>query len=198
MAANDLTTLDNALVWLGCQSDDAYGTLQRIITAVSTAIQNLLSRDIMSQQHTEVFDGRGRTRIMMPDWPIQSVQSVTIGELVTVDVPPRSSASPGYTFSDKFIYVDPPYLFEKGRRNVRIVYTAGYTTVPPDIEQACLIWIKTVMDAANYSAYLKTVSAGQSKLDFSFVMTQFAGTTAPVPPAVLSFLVNYQKVTPTW
>lgn len=198
MAANDLTTLTNAQTWLGCPSDDAFGTLQRIITAVSTAIQNLISRDIKAADHVEVFDGRGRTRIMMPDWPIISVSSVKIGELYQVDVPARSSASPGYSFSDKFVYVDPPYLFEKGRQNVRIAYRAGYATVPPDLEQACLIWIKAIMDGANYSAALKSASAGQTKLDFSFVMTKFANTTGPVPPGVMSFLVNYQKVAPTW
>jgi hypothetical protein len=198
MADNDLTTLNNALTWLGCSSDDAYGTLQRVITAVSTVMQNLIGRDIRSMQHTEVFDGRGRTRIMMPDWPITAVASVTIGELLTCDVPARSSASPGYTFSDKFVYVDQPYLFEKGRRNIRIVYTAGFDTVPLDIEQGCLTWVKAIMDGANYSAALKTVSAGQSKLDFSFALTKLNNLTVMAPPAVVSMLAPYQRVSPSW
>ena len=197
-APGDLTTLDNALVWLGCQSDDAYGTLQRVITAVSTAIQNGLGRDLLTADHVEVFDGRGRTRIMMSDYPITVVSSVTIGELAQTSVPPRSSASPGFTFSDKFVYVDPPYLFDRGRRNVRIAYTAGYDTVPLDIEQGCLIWIKSIMDGANYSASLKTASAGQTKLDWSHVMTKLSNLTVLAPPAVLSMLASYKRVGPTW
>jgi hypothetical protein len=197
-AASDLTTLANALVWLGCPSDDAHGTLQRLITAVSVAIQNGLGRDILSQDHVEVFDGRGRFRIMMPDFPITAVQSVTIGELDQVSVPPRSQASPGYTFSDKCVYVDPPYLFEKGRRNVRIAYTAGYATVPPDIEQGCLIWIKAIMDSANYSAALKSATAGQTKFDWSFALTKLSNLTVLAPPAVLSMLASYKRVSLGW
>ena len=196
--ANDLTTLDNTLVWLGCPSDDVHGTLQRVITAVSTAMQNLIGRDIISQSHTEVFDGRGRYRIMMSNWPITGVDSVTLGELATISVPARSSGGPGFTFSDKFVYVDPPYLFERGRRNVRIVYTAGYATIPLDLEQGCLTWIKAIMDGANYSAALKSQSAGQSKLDWSHVITRLNNLTIMAPPAVVSMLAPYQKVTPTW
>jgi hypothetical protein len=197
-AANDLTTLANALVWLGCPSDDAYGTLQRVITAVSTAMYNLTSRDLKSADHVDVFDGRGRSRIMMPNYPITAVSQVTIGEISTIDVPARSINESGFTFSEKFVYVDPPYLYERGRQNVRIAYTAGYDTVPPDLEQSCLIWIKAIMDGANYSAALKTASAGQSKLDWSHVMTKLNNLTVMVPPGVYSMLLPYCRVSPTW
>jgi hypothetical protein len=198
-APNDLTTLQNALVWLGCPNDDAYGTLQRVITAVSTAIQSWAARPLKAADRVDVFDGRGRTRIMMSDYPINSVASVIIGEMMQVSVPPRSSASPGFTFSDKFVYVDPPYFFDKGRRNVQISYNAGYLTVPLDLEQGCLTWIKAIMDGANYSAALKSASAGQTKLDFSFAQTKLTSNlTVTMPPSVHNMLVSYQKVTPTW
>jgi len=201
-APNDLTTLENALAWLGCSSDDVFGTLQRVITAISTAIQNGLGRDLLSQDHVEVFDGRGRSRIMMPDFPINSVASVIIGELMEVSVPPRivapGSQAPGFTFSDKCVYVDPPYFFDKGRRNVQISYNAGYATIPFDVEQGCLIWIKAIMDGANYSANIKAASAGQTKLDFSFALTKLSNLTVLAPPTVLSMLASYKRVSPGW
>jgi hypothetical protein len=207
MAADprDLTTLNNALVWLGCPSDDAYGTLQRVITAVSVAIQNWAARPLKAADHVEVFDGRGRSRIMMSDYPINSVSSVIIGDLWQVSVPPRvvvpggGNTQPGYTFSDKFVYVDQPYLFEKGKRNVQISYNAGFTSVPLDLEQGCLTWIKAIMDGANYSAALKSASAGQTKLDWSHIQTKLTSSlTMTMPPAVHNMLVSYQKVAPTW
>jgi hypothetical protein len=202
-APNDLTTLQNALVWLGCPNDDAYGTLQRVITAVSTAIQSWAARPLKAADHVEVFDGRGRSRIMMSDYPINSVSSVIIGELMEVSVPPRvvvpGSQAPGYTFSDKFVYVDPPYFFDKGRRNVQISYNAGFTTIPFDLEQGCLIWIKAIMDGANYSAALKSAKAGTTALDFSHIQTKLTSSlTVTMPPGVHNMLVSYQKVTPTW
>jgi len=197
-APNDLTTLANALTWLGCPSDDASGTLQRVITAVSTAIQNTIGRNIKTASYNEIFDGRGRSRIMVSNWPITAVASVTLGELMQVSVPPRSSASPGYTFSDKFVYVDSPYFYDPGKRNVQITYTAGYTTVPFDIEQGCLTWIKAIMDGANYSAALKAMAVGQTKLDFSHAVTKLDKITALAPPQVVSLVASYRRVTPTW
>lgn len=197
---NDLTTLTNALAWLGCQSDDAFGSIQRIITAVSTMIQGHLGRTVAQTAYTFTFDGRGRHRVMMPNWPIVSVQSLNIvlGAAGTMNVPARSQGVPGYTFSDKFIYMDPPYMFERGQQNIQIAYTAGYATTPPDIEQACLIWIKAIMDGANYSAAIAKAKAGQTALDFSFATTKLTANSAPMPPSVYSLLVNYMKVTPSW
>ena len=192
----------NALTWLGCQNDDAYGTLQRVITAVSTAMQNLIGRNIAVANYTSTFDGRGRHRIMMPNYPITAVSSVVIGEFMQTKVPARSNgpagATPGFTFNDKFVYVDSPYLFEKGRQNVIITYSAGYTSIPLDLEQACLIWIKAIMDSSNYSATLKSASAGQTKLDWSFAITKLQNLNILVPPTVLSMLSAYRRVAPSW
>jgi hypothetical protein len=204
--ANDLTTVNTALAWLSVDSDDGFGTLQRLITAISTAIQNHISRTIKSTAYSITLNGRGRHRIMLPNWPITAVASVNIvlGSFGAMNIPARSvnqfgqANSPGYCFDDKFLYVDPPYCFEKGAQNVQISYTAGYATVPLDIEQACLIWIKTVLDSSNYSAALKLAKAGATQLDFSFVMTNFLNRSVPIPPGVIAMLRGYEKVVPTW
>ena len=62
-AANDLTTLTNALAWLGCQSDDAFGTLQRVITAVSTAMPCLASRNCVLLSHAAALSATTSTEL---------------------------------------------------------------------------------------------------------------------------------------
>jgi hypothetical protein len=197
---NDLTTLTNTLNWLGLQADDAGGTVQRVITAVSAMIQGQIGRTIVAAFYTEILDGRGRQRIMLPNAPIISVSSVTliIGSSGTLVIPSRATGVTGYTFSDKFVYLDPPYRFDRGAQNVQIVYQGGYITVPLDLEQACLTWIKTIMDGQNYSAALAKAKAGQTALDFSYVMTKLHGYTVPMPPAVFTALAPYRRVTPSW
>lgn len=196
---NDLTTLTTTLAWLGCQSDDAFGTLQRVITATSVEIQNIIGRNIKSASYVATFDGRGRSRIMMPNSPITAVASVSILLGATqVPIQPRSLGQPGFFWSDKFVYVDPPYRFEKGMQNVIISYTAGLATVPSDIEQACLTLVKTVMDSSNYSAALQKAKSGQTQLDFSFALTKLHGLTGIMPPAVFRSLAHYQRVAPAW
>lgn len=201
MAAGDLTTINNALAWINCQSDDGFGTVQRLITVVSTMIKNNISRQILSATYTTVLDGRGRTRIMMPNTPITAVTSVTLtyGPNANLIIPARTAGGSGYTFSDTCVYVDPPYLFEKGIQNVKIVYTGGYATVPGDIEQACLTWIRVIMEGQNYSAAIAKAKAGQTQLDFSFIITSLGSTShLPMPPLVWSMLVNYMRVAPSW
>lgn len=200
MAAGDLTTITNALAWLNCQSDDGFGTVQRVITAVSVMVKNNLSRDILSTSYTATFDGRGRRRIMLPNTPITAVSSVKIGDFGQLSVPARVvGGGAGYTFSDKFVYVDPPYRFEHGIQNVKISYTGGYATVPADIEQATLTWIRVIMEGQNYSAAIAKAKAGQTQLDFSFIITSLGPNNhLPMPPAVWSMLAQYMRVTPSW
>lgn len=200
-APGDLTTLNNALAWIGCQSDDGFGTVQRLITVVSTMITNNISRQILSANYVTTLDGRGRSRIMMPNTPITAVASVTMtyGPNASLSIPARTAGGAGYTFSDKFVYVDPPYLFEKGIQNVRIAYTGGFAQVPPDAEQACLTWLRMIMEGQNYSAAIKSAKAGMTQLDFSFVLTSLGNTQhLPMPPLVWSMLINYTRVAPTW
>lgn len=201
MATGDLTTLPNALAWINCQSDDGFGTIQRMITVVSTMIKNNISRQILSANYVTTLDGRGRTRIMLPNTPITAVSQVlmTYGPFASLSIPPRTAGGAGYTFSTTCVYVDPPYMFEKGIQNVQISYTGGFTTVPPDIEQACLTWIRVIMEGQNYSAAVAKAKAGQTQLDFSFILTALSKEThLPMPPAVWSMLSNYIRVAPSW
>lgn len=203
---NDLTTINNALAWLGLQQDDAFGTVQRLITAVSAMISGHCGRTFISTSYNITLNGRGRNRIRLPNTPITAVSTVNLvyGYSGTFVIPARLSPgfgqafTPGYTFDDKFVYLDPPYMFEKGTQNVQISYTGGYSTIPLDLEQACLTWIKAHMDGQNYSAALAKAKAGQTQLDFSFIMTKFQGHTVPMPPAVYAALAQYRRVAPSW
>ncbi len=66
MAAGDLTTIDNALAWLGLQQDDPFGSIQRLVSAVSARIQNHIGRTIALTTYNITLDGRGRRRYAPP------------------------------------------------------------------------------------------------------------------------------------
>jgi hypothetical protein len=203
---NDLTTLTNALAWLNLQSDDAFGTIQRLITAISTSVQNHIGRTIASASYTVTLDGRGRNRIPMANYPITAVSSVNLiyGCAGVFVIPPRSfagvgaSGTPGFSFNDRYVYVDKPYLFEKGVQNVQISYTAGYTSTPSDIEQATLLWLQSISNSQNYAAMFKSMKAGQTTLDFSFMLTAFKDNSIVIPPGVTALLSPHRRVTPSW
>jgi uncharacterized phiE125 gp8 family phage protein len=150
-AAQDLTTLANAKSWLsipvGTTTDDAL--IQRLITAISVAIAGYCSQGLVSQAYTETRNGTGGSQLMLRQGPITAVASVTIDG---ISIPARTApGQAGFYFDTDFLYVDgysftrpgtSPALYLRssgaGAQNVVIAYTAGYTPIPGDLEQACI------------------------------------------------------------
>jgi hypothetical protein len=137
MAAGDLTTLANVKAWLGAgvqplpTTDDAL--LARLVTAASSFVQNWLGRQIASQAYAETMDGNGDTAMLLRQWPVTSVASLTI-DTITI---PASSPAPsgnGYLLQpwDGMSEAGPQqlalvgYAFHRRRQNVAVAYTAGY------------------------------------------------------------------------
>jgi hypothetical protein len=191
MAAGDLTDIDTALAWLGLPNDDGIGTVAKLVTAISTQIQQFLSRTIAVASYSKAFNGRGGQMLMLPDYPLVSVSSVSVNGSA---IPVRSGATPGYVFSEKTIYLDPPYRFTKGFQNVAVAYRAGYEQVPPDIERACLEWLKIANEAP--AANVSMERAGDHEQRFEAQVTKFGRGTIPMPPTIFAMLQPYCRVAP--
>jgi hypothetical protein len=139
VAYGDLTTLADVKAWLQTgqsafpSTDDAM--LTRLITAASQYIQTWLNRRIAQADYIEVRDGTGGHRLQFASFPVAAVLSLTIDGIA---VPPCSSSwTAGYIFSPTQLAVR-GYGFTRRVQNVVVVYTAGYTTTPPEIAQACI------------------------------------------------------------
>lgn len=135
MAAGDLTSLDHVKAFLSVKGVDDDEVLARLITSASAYIKQELNNPILSTTYDERYDGSGRDMLVMPQWPITAITSVSINGAAL-------SASPdglayGYMLSDMAI-IRLGGVFDKGRRNVRVVYTAGYIETPPEIDQVCV------------------------------------------------------------
>ena len=130
MAAGDLTTLANAKLWLGINtaSDDAQ--IQRLITAASDFIAQYCRRNFAVTAYTQSkYNGNGNRMLVLRNWPLISVELLQIDN---VTVPETE-----YTFYERMIYLK-SRVFIRGLNNVTVNYTAGYTSTPPSVEQACI------------------------------------------------------------
>lgn len=192
MAAGDLTTLPTALNWLGLSSDVG-GTIARLISAVSAQAQQFVSFQFASQSHDRFVDGKGTRAITLPDRPITAVSLV---ELIGRPVPARIGSTPGYTFDKTRIMVDAPYEFSRGFSTARVMYTAGYATIPADVEQAVLIWLKATYDAKDIGGNVTEYRAGDHQVKFSHATPVGGGFIAPMPVQTYAILLPYQRVTP--
>lgn len=140
MAAIDLTTLANVKQWLNIQTTTDDLLLTRLITASSGFIQAWLNRSLISQQYVETVNGDDTLKRSFANYPVTAVTSVYIDGQAIAPAPVATApnvARSGYAFDATMLYLL-SYAFNRGFLNVVIAYTAGYTVIPAEIEQACI------------------------------------------------------------
>ena len=203
----DLCTLGQVKSWLGMNptavsKDDAL--LQLLISSFSTWVLHRTGRDSFNtvQTYTETQDGNGGARLFLRNSPITSVTSVNVGNYAI----PQSTnvASNGWFIEDSKkslalrysrnnystqvptgLY---PYQFMRGIGNIIVVYSAGYTAVPFDLQEAVMKAVgvnyhrKDWIDLAS-----KTLSAGQG-VSGSTVYHKWI-----LPPEIIMVLDRYTR-----
>lgn len=147
----NLTSLANVRAWVNSQSNTDDALLQRMITACSYIILTYLQRpDFVRTSFTELRDGVGNARMMLRNWPVIAVSSVSAGACgynfyagqnipVSANNIPVSQGlgQPGYVLQpwDGSSAGKPQtitltgYLYPRGNSNVQFVYSAGYCVV---------------------------------------------------------------------
>ncbi|MFH0911720.1 MAG: head-tail connector protein [Planctomycetota bacterium] len=138
-ASTDLTTLAKVKAYLGVSGSGDDTLLEALIDSVSEAIEHYCGREFAAKERTEFHDGGGAASLVLRCRPVQSIASLR-------DDPARlfpegSEIAPaGYVFyPEAGIVVLDGASFSDGRRNVRVTYTAGFSAVPPAVEQAANI-----------------------------------------------------------
>lgn len=184
MAAGDLTTLENVKQSLRSSGTSDEALLTRMITAYSAAIQRWLNRNILSASYYDALDGKGTQRIQFMNFPVTAVASVVVDGIV---ISPASGPpfACGYVFSDTMLSLY-DFRFCRGFGNVQISYTAGYATVPFDIEQACIDWI--------IYKYRELDRIGQVSKSIAGEVVTFS--TMDMPKTVATMLAQFRAVTP--
>lgn len=133
----DLTVLANLKSFLNILDAVNDTILQAIITHVSAEIEALCDRSFHDATYTEYHNGEMESILITRQYPIISITSIhddtgrEYGSGTLID-------SGSYAFyEDGRVYLD-TLVFSQGIKNVKIVYVAGYATIPSDLELACI------------------------------------------------------------
>lgn len=131
MALGDLTTLDHIKGWRNppIETDAQDPALRRIITAASIFVLNDLQRALLSQAYTETRDGDGSHVLLVDQWPVTAVSSVTVNGTAVVaatSADPSNTGFTGYVFDKKGKLTLRGSRFTRGVQNVVVQYTAGF------------------------------------------------------------------------
>lgn len=164
---------------------------------------------------TEFFDGDGRDTVVVRSYPIASVTSITLIATDGSETAYTSATSPtfaetfdfdladenkgrvwwrtfGSTLSIPIGYGDgvrrwigPTSRFVPGRRNIKVVYAGGFSTVPADLQSALYFMVDVLLAKAGGDHTLQSESLG--------AYTWTAAATAEQQAKVHAMLEPYRK-----
>ena len=183
---SDLTTLADVKLWLNISTSTDDALLTRLITAASRFIETWSNRSFSGvASFTETRNGSGLYRLMLANYPVTAVASVTVN---TVLIPLASSSVASGYFWDSVgnIYLS-GYLFTRALQNVSITYSAGFTSVPMEIAQACIDLVSIrYKERGRIGEASKSLGGNET---VSFIVKD-------MPDNMKTILQNYKKVVP--
>jgi len=170
------------------------GIIDGLATSVQDAMEREMGRKIYTAAYTERYNGHGGTELTLKQSPITAVTTLKIDEAVIPAA--ANSNSSGYMFNDDTISLmqgmNSQYIpgfaasrFARGNRNIYVVYTAGYSTVPTDLQLAA-------MEQAAYE-YVSRQRIGQKSTTVQQQTISF--NTEPFLPGVQRTLNRYKRFT---
>lgn len=148
-----LTTLARIKSFLGITDSSQDYFLTDLIAIATDTIQNYVGRTFSLETVTEKLPGTGTAKLVLSKYPIVSITSIT-DESGLID-------ATGYEISDDkagTVYRKDGVFFFKGMvtgilgfnnpqeaaNNITVVYQAGYSTVPLDVEMAAISHIRSL------------------------------------------------------
>ena len=149
-ASTDLATAAAVKAYMNISGSGDDALIASLIGYVSEAIEKYCRREFASKTHTEYHDGGGFSKLLLNHRPIISVTSVH-------DDLDRAFAAASLIDSDDYISRDQEGIIEwlhssstfpstaayfaDGQLNVKVVYVAGYATIPSDLALACMMLV---------------------------------------------------------
>jgi hypothetical protein len=190
-----VTTAEVENAWAGF-SALATDEKTALIDVVSSAIAQHAGREFQSTTYTEYHDGKNRPRLWLRHTPVISITSVSIngtaldntdGTAWTIDL---ESGELLYGTGDNG---DPAFnpWFPIGKKNIVVVYAAGYAAIPADVKRAAILWMQAIsgQHQAGGGAY-KSESLG----DYSYTLAD--PSLQEMPPLVRMLLKPYATPDP--
>lgn len=183
-----LTTLANLKTFMGIKAGDVNAdrdaALAMLITQCSMQVENYVQRPLDSVQRTEYYDGTSSDQLITSQYPVTAISLVEVnGSAVVAAATPMQA---GWWLDNHGVILTGGLRFTRGRRNVKVTYTAGYATVPPDLELVAQKMITNTYKGRDWIGYSSKTLATEN-IQFKDEFDK---------PAQKSVLNNYRKVVP--
>lgn len=184
-ASATLCSRSDVKSYLGLSGEEYDELIDLLIAAASEAVERFCRRRFAETAYTEYHDGRGRNCIVLKRRPVSAVSGVW-DDLDRVFPEATKLEEDDYVSDmDRGLVVLPSGTFADGVRNVKVVYTAGYSEIPDDVGQSCIMlaaaWFHRGREGADG---LDARTAGEVSQQFS---------ADPMPEDVRRILLSYRE-----
>ncbi len=185
-ATATLTTLAKVQAYVTTSATS--GQINTAIGWATKLIQSYTDRDLIQTTYTDAYDGNCRRFFYLRQYPVISITSVTLDDEALVENTDyrltEDSLALDYTDSE-----ESSWIWTRGYRNLVVVYTAGYATIPVDLE-----WIATqlTIDVLNAPAFNRGLKSETWKSHTYINFDQSGGNTLLAPYA--GILAAYRRL----
>lgn len=177
-----LVTLGNAKAFLGIQNGAKDEVLEILISACTDMIESLCGRRFASTAYVlEKYDGTGTSELLLKNFPVIVLASIEVRNSLDASGTWETVDTEDY-FEEDGILTLAYGKFTRGKENYRISYTAGFDTIPYDLQYLCM---KLVGNALNNQAGIKSESLGDHSVTFGDVMED---------PTAENIINKYRKI----
>jgi len=180
--ADDLVTRAEYKNYLGITSTNKDQEIDFLIPKVSSLVKTYCRRtfiDYYNDAKTEIFDG-GFSELILKETPVVSIQDVSIstnyGQTYTKLIKYRDWIDDGDKIRSTSLGIFTKYI-----KGYRVIYTAGFDTVPDDLKLA-------VLDLVEY--YSKNNSAVHVNRDIAPNITQIQYVASTSFPAHIKRILD--------
>lgn len=201
MSAPVLTTLEALKIHLGITETGEDQKLTQWLIAADKTVERFTGRKLASQQHTEYFDGNGRPLLVLTHRPVTAITSVHVDHdgyyghgasafpaatewtLGTDFAPKRldeSEENGGILLALKsrdFAHVEhiDRGVWPCGNGNIKVVYTAGYTDIPEDVQEAVWLLVAEIRKMAEKNVSGPLAGETFGRYSYTLLAGSFAG-----------------------
>ena len=175
-------------------SSDQEKILPLLVDGITAAINTYCGRIFESTIHTEKYDGSSSNFLMLKNFPIISVTTVTRTkedasdtEVDIASTEYKIQQTTGMLVMHPINYSDSS-VWLNGNENYEIVYVAGYTAadLPKDVIMACKIWLSVLWESADQKLFAVASSTlGDDTISFE---------SNEIPPEVKLLLKEHRKI----
>ena len=149
------------------QDDEELG---HVVNAISALLNTMTGRTLLDTDLTEYYDGEGTAKLFTRSWPINSTTStIEVYEDADHEFGDDSKLSSTQMFIDSEVgcIYRVNDVWEAGQGNIKVVYNAGYQTVPYDLRGAALEMMQIAWrHKKDGTAAFASLSRGDASMSF--------------------------------